>query len=612
MFASYQFPDSLSHMPCILYSEINLIFTLKQYYVHSWKYNSYMQISRTHISILALVSIITGIVAPIAQIDGKYLPLPVTNLRIISIFLLLCVMVAFLSAIFQRWKFFRMMSILMTLLILLVWIFIMTGTIWNYRGVGDSVTFSWGWIFFIGWIILFFLQQFFEKDDEAVSYWFLGSVGSLFLLIIISIIVYVSLLNEKQNRNVPILKSFFGTGTRILSWGIALSPPFLAIPSLFYDRINNTLAFQSREIESEKIFIGKGSGISLTLSGINDVIFTNYGGDIYYLISSLYEWMSVYHENTLLLSWPLIVPIWDRSGKMLSWISYIGDGWIWENMSWRTRYVNHMGNDDPHIITNNGEVVTLAFRSGAEWNIDVMGEKMVMPFSAISTIRVWNNLRDSVALIKNGEKYSIVQNNEIFYPVHSSFLPSTFQTNGNDFIFQTQKYNYLQVNWNGETLSWLYEEIGPVLISETASTYAFFGRPIDRSDWCLIVKKKNPVCWFEWFMDPILSADGWTILFAWKKDGTWSIYRNQEVIIKNTNYVPRYQSRDHFSIDPTTPSNYMFSMYDADTDTFTINHSGKNLAQAWRGIGEKVWFTYDNHMITTVQYDTSWHIAEFY
>ena len=79
-----------------------------------------MQISRTHISILALVSIITGIVAPIAQIDGKYLPLPVTNLRIISIFLLLCVMVAFLSAIFQRWKFFRMMSILMTLLILLV------------------------------------------------------------------------------------------------------------------------------------------------------------------------------------------------------------------------------------------------------------------------------------------------------------------------------------------------------------------------------------------------------------------------------------------------------------------------------------------------------------
>ena len=267
-----------------------------------------MHISRVHIAILGIISVLTGIVAPIVQVDWVYLPLPVTNLRITTLFLLICMMGAFLAAVFQRWKFFNTFALLMTLCIIMTALFTLSGTLGNYRGIGESVTFSWGWIFFLGWITLFFLQQFLESHDETISFGFMWGVGSLFLLTIISIILYISLLNEKNHGDTPLLKDFFSTGTRILSWGIALSPSFLEIRSLSYDRINDVLAFHARDEGGEKIFIGKGSGTVLALSGINDVVFTNYGGNVYYLLSSLREGMSVYREWTRLLSGPLIIP----------------------------------------------------------------------------------------------------------------------------------------------------------------------------------------------------------------------------------------------------------------------------------------------------------------
>lgn len=571
-----------------------------------------MHISRVHIAILGIISVLTGIVAPIVQVDWVYLPLPVTNLRIITLFLLICMMGAFLAAVFQRWKFFNTFALLMTLCIIMTALFTLSGTLGNYRGIGESVTFSWGWIFFLGWITLFFLQQFLESHDETISFGFMWGVGSLFLLTIISIILYISLLNEKNHGDTPLLKDFFSTGTRILSWGIALSPSFLEIRSLSYDRINDVLAFHARDEGGEKIFIGKGSGTVLALSGINDVVFTNYGGNVYYLLSSLREGMSVYREWTRLLSGPLIIPIFDHKWKVLSWMSYIGDGWVWKNMNGNTRYIPHHGNDDPRVITESGDIVTVASRTGNLWNIFHNNENILLPYTSIIAMYRGHTPRETIALVKKGDTNMVVQNGEIFYPLHSSFLPGTFLSNGNDFLYQTEKYNYFQMNWNGETLSWLYEEIGPVILSESLSAYAFFARPIEHADWCLIVKKKNPVCWFEAIMHPVLSWDGWTLLFAWKKAWKWSIYRNGDALLSDTGYAPKYPSRDRFFIDPTTPSNYIFIVYDADTDTYSVNHSGKKLPQAWRWIGEDVWFTYDNRVIMTVLYDTSWHVAEFY
>jgi hypothetical protein len=92
----------------------------------------------------------------------------------------------------------------------------------------------------------------------------------------------------------------------------------------------------------------------------------------------------------------------------------------------------------------------------------------------------------------------ITRDGETNIALPQSFEEASFLSNGSDFLYQTRKNNYKEIHWNGETLSGLYDEIGPSFIFPKSSRYAFFARPLDHGkDWCLFVRDLTPLCGFE-------------------------------------------------------------------------------------------------------------------
>ena len=78
-------------------------------------------------------------------------------------------------------------------------------------------------------------------------------------------------------------------------------------------------------------------------------------------------------------------------------------------------------------------------------------------------------------------------------------------------------------------------------------------------------------------MNPRLSPDGSSIIYAGYQDGIWNIYRNTEVIVKNTHYVNSDISGDYVFFDITNPRTYLFIKKDISTGKYSLIKNGKNL-----------------------------------
>lgn len=111
-------------------------------------------------------------------------------------------------------------------------------------------------------------------------------------------------------------------------------------------------------------------------------------------------------------------------------------------------------------------------------------------------------------------------------------------------------------------------------------------------------------------MNPRLSADGSSILYAGLHEGIWSIYRNTEVLVKNTNYSNSDVSRDYVFFDITNPRTYLFVKKDTLTHKYTLIKNGKNLPGMWEDFGTDISFGYDNHIILRLKDASGWRMAE--
>lgn len=182
-----------------------------------------MLFSRFQIASLGLFSIFTGIIVPIALIDGNYLPLPLTNFFPLAIFLLLLIILGFFSIIFGRWKLYESMILLITLCIIFLAWTIPLGMIQTLHGNGEVITYSWSWIFFIGGILFFFLSQFFH--DARFSRYGKAIYLNLILLFLIGMsgVAYFSLFYS-NNTTSSMLESIFPVSTETIA-GLRLSPP---------------------------------------------------------------------------------------------------------------------------------------------------------------------------------------------------------------------------------------------------------------------------------------------------------------------------------------------------------------------------------------------------
>lgn len=78
-------------------------------------------------------------------------------------------------------------------------------------------------------------------------------------------------------------------------------------------------------------------------------------------------------------------------------------------------------------------------------------------------------------------------------------------------------------------------------------------------------------------MNPRFSADGSSILYAGYKDDVWGIYRNTDVLVRNTGYSNTDISGDYVFFDVTNPRTYLFVKKDISTGKYILIKNGKTL-----------------------------------
>lgn len=111
-------------------------------------------------------------------------------------------------------------------------------------------------------------------------------------------------------------------------------------------------------------------------------------------------------------------------------------------------------------------------------------------------------------------------------------------------------------------------------------------------------------------MNPVLAADGRSILFAGYREGKWRIYRNTDVVVEETGYTSTQITRDYFFVDRTNPKKYLFSVYLRESNKYQMIKHGRLLPEVWDDIGVDVSFGFDDTIIMSVARDGVWHIAE--
>ncbi len=202
-----------------------------------------MNLSRTHIAFLAIISILTGLIWPGAHTGDRLVSYLMTDAKLLAYIILGTLIVAFYSAATRWWKWFRIFSVIIFLGIGILLFFTIFWKIHTENDFTIISGLSWGWIFlFIGCALLIWAygQRDYWNSNNSFSDTIDGIIGILWwfaLACIVWGIILSSLTLFSHPQKPSILVELFGSGnTYTLSWGIHISKPYNNIVSFSYDR----------------------------------------------------------------------------------------------------------------------------------------------------------------------------------------------------------------------------------------------------------------------------------------------------------------------------------------------------------------------------------------
>lgn len=164
--------------------------------------------------------------------------------------------------------------------------------------------------------------------------------------------------------------------------------------------------------------------------------------------------------------------------------------------------------------------------------------------------------------------------------------------------------------FDGDLLWRDLEEVREIFIGNDWS-YAYFGRPLWETKYCLFTRYKWNKCGLSGYMNPRVWADGNSIIYAGYADNSWSIFRNSDKIIQNTGYDSQDNSHDYVFFDTTNPRTFLFIKKDMKTWQYIYIKNGITMPWSWYDAGTKVDFWFDNHIITTAKDEKWWRVIEF-
>ncbi len=562
-----------------------------------------MGISRLHIALLAIMSLFTGIIAPGTSTQNWLLAYPMTDARTFSYVLLFFLIIGFYTASIHAWRFFRYNGILIFGIVSILFFLTLTGQVHDPISGLEALGLSWGWIFFVAGIGLLawsYRRTWSEEYSSELRYTIdilLGIVGSFTLACIAGVIVMISLSFSQKSYQQSILTRMFSSGSIITeSSGIIMTEPYPDISSVKYDRKSDTI---SATILSGTIWQTRITRINdaFTMSGIYEHAFllqdhiyaAGKDGKVYSESGILKGYRTIGDTESLLIR---SGSDWNIRSDMASW-SLDGSWTLW----------------DPVLSQDH---MTLAWKTviWSGMSISKMGKQLWWTYDYIHRIDLSSGGYDLMALIESSGTLQIVKNGKLVSFVHPKYMTGSYRSNGSHSIYTASGASWYQVVIDSEMLPVYYDDIREVFLEKNGASYAYFAKPLGGTRYCLFTKYKGNICGFDGYMNPRLSADGSSILYAWLQDGIWKIYRNTEIIVWNTQYMSEDNSADYVFFDTTNPRTYLFVKKEQKTGKYTLIKNGKTLPGVWEDFGTDVSFGYDNHIILRLRDHNWWRIVE--
>jgi hypothetical protein len=572
-----------------------------------------MQFSRSHAGMLGLISIFTGMIASGASSDILQVPYPLTNMRWVAYSILLCIILDFYFVSMRRWKANKYYSLIIISLLVVLAFLTVTNNVIDLKNAIPLIHLSWWWVFFsVGiWLLIYTLQSTEQEAEMGSSLFFdtiLGIIGSFTLSCLAVLIIYIGSMSviKNENKKDGVLISIFGKD-KITSYSwVKLSPAYTSIEHMTFDRKNNTLSFvwenilhwreffkstqkqtqTGQTIETTHIPLKKNEYIveygtsSLLVDNENHVQFIN---------NQKIHWVYIKKNSDFIAfsnTWNLYVI---NTSKIRSWTG--------ENMN-SIHMLNHTIDEQENNtfwIKNNSLYINNGELSGSYENTE--------------NINISPNGKEWIIIANTWSQRVVIKNNIIIHRTYTWYIASTYRSNGGHYFYAFDNSWSIRAVYDGNLLENTFSEIREVFLSRDGGAYGFFARPLWEKKYCLFTRYSGNLCGLEGYMNPRLSADGSSILYAGLKDKIWKIYRNIYVIIQDTKYTHDDISGDYSFYDITNPKTYIFIEKNND-GSYLVRKNGKIIPKKWNDIWTDVFFGYDNTIIFTAEDESGWHVIE--
>jgi predicted membrane protein len=559
---------------------------------------------------LGLISVFTGMIAP--GVSGELLqaPYPLTNMRWIAYIILILIIVDFYFVSMRRWKTHKYHSLgIITLLVILAFLTV-TNNVIDLKNAIPLTHLSWWWVFFgVGIGLLIYTLQSDEQGEEMGSSLFfdtvLGIMGSFTLSCLALLIIYVGSMSviKNESKKDGVLGSIFGKEYITTQSGVKMSPAYTSIEHLVFDRKNNSLSFVWEDLTGKREYfksIQKQTQTGQTTEKIHIPLKKD-------------EYILEYGTSSLIINGKHQVSLryGSISGTLLKkdseYIAFTDDSHLYEIdangiRTWTGERMNSIS-----IMSHGEEYDDTMWIQGGSLYKD--GQIQSGSYEKAESITLSPSGIESTILRSTPTQREIVKNNIVIHRIYDGFIPSTYKSNGVHTFYAYENSGSIRAVYDGAMIENTFSEIREVFVSRDGGAYGFFARPLGEKKYCLLTRYSGNLCGLEGYMNPRLSADGSSILYAGLKDKTWKIYRNTYAIVQDTKYTHDDISGDYAFYDITNPKTYIFIEKNTD-GSYLVRKNWKIIPKTWKDVWTNVFFGYDNMVIFTAQDERGWRVVE--
>ncbi len=557
-----------------------------------------MNFSRSHIGMLWVISIFTGMIAPVLWVHEEVYPLALTSVKTVSYIILFILTLSFYFISISKWHIVQLLSVIIIWSLIYIAILYVWGDIYATKINEPINSIEWWIVFIMVGILSLTYSGFSNKIDtksefNILSDTIIGIVGALTLLWLSTLIIAASIGTKSIHKGDSILAKIQWEGSVFFASWITMSSAYPDLGSLLFDRKNDRLSYI---IHTESGSLIYPESLFLTWSRAKQRLL----GDKKIITSESWTWVDgmliARAKDTEIQEWVLKI----NTGRWIRFITKTSDvyytwatGWIWS-----------------FATSEDGKTVAWTQETLSGTILIQDGKSMSIWYRSMHGIHISKNGKDitSIWVSDQWDRY-ILKNWIPVETMRSEAVTWTWKSNWVHNIYVIDNAWILSVIYNWVSIGQEFEEIRDIFLEKNGNGYAFFGRKKGEEAYCFITRFKWSLCGLKWYMNPWFGADWMTIIYAWFKDNRWSIFRNTSILIWDTWYSRKDIKYDYFFYDATNPKQYIF-IEKHGNEQYMLRKNGKVIPIVWKDIGLDIGFWYNNTAILSARDILWWRVIE--